>query len=72
MIKLECPCCNYTLTAEQWNENVKDSVNLGVCDELIPLDLSPEDWEDYYNEHGGRCDCPECNETVSFCDMAAY
>ncbi len=37
MIKLECPNCQYTLPIEEWNKSISESMLLGVCDELIPL-----------------------------------
>lgn len=70
--KLECPNCRCTLEISKWNENVRTSVGFGVCDQLIPQDLRPEDWEEYKDEHGGRCDCPECGEVALFDDMTAY
>lgn len=70
--RLECPYCRYTLKISEWNEKVKEAVMLGVCDQLIPTDLQVDEWEKYRNEHGGRCDCPECGEVASFDDMTAY
>lgn len=72
MTKLECPNCHYTLPIEDWNKSVKDGIVLGVCDELIPEDLESDQWEQYANDHGGRADCPECGELVTFEDMTAY
>jgi hypothetical protein len=71
-IRLECPNCRSTLTIGEWNESVRESVSLGICDELIPEGLKEEDWADYRREHGGRCDCPECGEVALFDDMTAY
>ncbi len=70
--KLECPHCHYTLDISKWNKNVADAIMLGVCDQLIPTDLSRDDWEMYSQEHGGRCDCPECGVVACFEDMTAY
>lgn len=70
--KLECPQCHYTIEISRWNEQVRHAITLGICDELIPEDLLAEDWEKYRNEHGGRCDCPECGKVALFDDMTAY
>ena len=70
--KLECPNCGITLPISHWNDFVAESVSIGICDQLIPVDLKADEWEEYREEHGGRCDCPECGEVALFDDMYAY
>ena len=71
-MNLECSNCHSTPSVKKWNEMVKDAVVLGICDQLIPIELDRDDWEQYAIEHGGRCDCPECGEVSCFEDMTAY
>lgn len=71
--KLECPHCNYTLEIEKWNKNLRQSIVLGVADELIPEDMDYERWQQYRLEHeGSRVDCPECGAVCLFADMNIY
>lgn len=70
--KLECPICHTTIEITGWNEKMKEAVVLGVADQLFPENIQPEDWEQYRNEHGGRCDCPECGNVALIEDMEAY
>ena len=72
MMKLECPHCFITLDISEWNKEVANSVTVGRADELIPLDLEPEDWDNYRTMHGGGADCPECEEFCVFDDMEGY
>ena len=72
MVKLECPHCHCTLDIKEWNKNVKYSIKLGVCRELIPEINSLEEWDKYKEEEQGRVDCPECGDVACYTDMYAY
>jgi len=69
MLNLECPNCQCTPLVSTWNENVKDSIALGICRQLIPEDITPHQWDVYEEKEYGSVDCPECGERVPFCDM---
>ena len=72
--KLECTSCRYTIEVSKWNERLKDSITLGVANELIPEEITASEWnEKYPYEHeASRADCPECGEVCLFSDMEAY
>lgn len=71
MTNLECPHCHHTPDISAWNKSVRDAILLMKCKELIPEDLSREEWEEYRDD-GGICDCPECGQPCCFEDMDAY
>jgi len=72
MTQLECPHCRSTMDISEWNESVAQSMQLGLCESLIPDSLSVEDWSKYRDEISGRVDCPECGEPSIFSDIDAY
>ncbi len=72
MTKLECPHCHSTLSIDDWNKELENSLQVGRADELIPIDIDADQWDSYRNIHGGTVDCPECHEVCVFDDMEAY
>jgi len=66
MTQLECQHCKGTFIIEDWNEGL-------LYKDKIPVDIQPEDWSEYAEEHNNIVlDCPDCGESNIFVDMDAY